>query len=73
MLSHLVQYRTKEEVDRTVRVQVASMLEKDIIQAERLPRCESEVRNRKGSFVVLKLHAFIGRQGTTCIAQEERA
>jgi hypothetical protein len=73
MLSCQVQYRTKEEVDRTGRVRVASMLEKDIVWAERLPRHESEVRSREGLFVVPKLHAFIVKQGMTCIAQEERA
>jgi hypothetical protein len=69
----LVQYRTEEEIDQTVRVQVASMLEKDIVWAERLLRRESEMRSREGSFMVPKLHAFIVKQGMTCIAQEERA
>jgi hypothetical protein len=71
MLSCLVQYKTKEEVDQTVRVRVVSMLEKDIVWAEWLPRRESEVRSREGSFMVLKFHAFVVKQGTTCIAQEE--
>jgi hypothetical protein len=46
------------------------MLEKDNVWAKQLPRRESEVRSRKGSFVVPKLYAFIGRQGTTCIAKK---
>jgi hypothetical protein len=63
--------RTKEEVDQTIREQVASMLKKDNVQAEQLPRCKSEMRSREGLFGVPKLHTFNGRQGTTYIAQEE--
>jgi hypothetical protein len=47
------------------------MLEKDIIWAEWLPRCEGKDMSRRGSLVVPKLYVFDGRQGTTCIAQEE--
>jgi hypothetical protein len=49
------------------------MLEKDNVRAEQLPRRESEMRSREESFVVPKLHTFVVKQGTTCIAQEERA
>jgi hypothetical protein len=47
------------------------MLEKDIVQAERLPRHESENMSQKESFGALKLYTFVVKQGTTCIAQEE--
>jgi ppGpp synthetase/RelA/SpoT-type nucleotidyltranferase len=71
MLSHLVQYKTKEEVNWTVGVRVALMLEKDIVRAEQLLRHKSKVRSQEGSFMVPKFHVFVVKQGTTCIAQEE--